>query len=48
MKRLSALLIGLALAVLPLACATPRAGTTKSTPTPGRGAIPLTITLKRG
>jgi hypothetical protein len=34
----------LALAVLPLACATPRAGTTKSTSTPGRGAIKLTIT----
>lgn len=40
MKRLAIL----ALAVLPLACATPRAGTTKSTSTPGRGAIKLTIT----
>jgi hypothetical protein len=40
MKRLAIF----ALAVLPLACATPRAGTTKSTSTPGRGAIKLTIT----
>jgi hypothetical protein len=32
----------LALAVLPLACATPRAGTTKTTS--GRGAIKLTVT----
>ncbi|HEX3579010.1 MAG TPA: hypothetical protein VHY33_10645 [Thermoanaerobaculia bacterium] len=34
----------LALAILPLACATPRPGTTKNTSTPGRGAIKLTIT----
>jgi hypothetical protein len=34
----------LALALLPLACATPRGGTNKSTSTPGRGAIKLTIT----
>jgi hypothetical protein len=40
MKRLAIF----ALAVLPLACATPRAGTNKSTSTPGRGAIKLTIT----
>ena len=39
MKRLAIL----ALAVLPLACATQRAGT-KSTSTPGHGAIKLTIT----
>jgi len=44
MKRLSVLLTGLALAVLPLACATHKAGTTKSTSTPGHGAIKLTIT----
>jgi len=40
MKRLAIL----ALAVLPLACATQQPGTTKSTSTPGRGAIKLTIT----
>src|SRR4030081_3327276 len=40
MKRLALI----ALVCLPLACATPRAGTTKSTSTPGRGAIKLTIT----
>jgi hypothetical protein len=40
MKRLAIL----ALAILPLACATPRAGTTKSKSTPGHGAIKLTIT----
>jgi hypothetical protein len=34
----------LALALLPLACATPRGGTSKSTSTPGHGAIKLTIT----
>src|SRR5437764_772040 len=41
MKRFAILA---ALAILPLACATPRGGTTKSTSTPGRGAIKLTIT----
>jgi len=41
MKRLAILA---ALALLPLACATPPGGTTKSTSTPGRGAIKLTIT----
>jgi hypothetical protein len=41
MKRFAILA---ALAVLPLACATHRAGTTKSTSTPGHGAIKLTIT----
>jgi hypothetical protein len=34
----------IALVLLPLACATPRAGRTKSTSTPGHGAIKLTIT----
>lgn len=33
-----------AVILLPLACASPRAGTTKSTSTPGHGAIKLTIT----
>jgi hypothetical protein len=41
MKRFA---IFAALALLPLACATHRAGTNKSTSTPGRGAIKLTIT----
>ena len=41
MKRFAILA---ALAVLPLARATHRAGQTKSTSTPGRGAIKLTIT----
>ena len=41
MKRFAILA---ALAILPLACATHRAGQTKSTSTPGRGAIKLTIT----
>ncbi|HEV7427511.1 MAG TPA: hypothetical protein VGQ46_14190 [Thermoanaerobaculia bacterium] len=40
MKRFAILF----LAVLPLACATHRAGTTRSTSTPGHGAIKLTIT----
>lgn len=40
MKRLFLI----ALVLVPLACATHRAGTTKSTSTPGHGAITLTIT----
>jgi hypothetical protein len=40
MKRFAIVL----LAVLPLACASHRAGATKSTSTPGHGAIKLTIT----
>ncbi|MGH9418374.1 MAG: hypothetical protein ACRD3J_00250, partial [Thermoanaerobaculia bacterium] len=40
MKRLALI----ALVCLPLACATNRPGTNKSTATPGRGAIKLTIT----
>jgi hypothetical protein len=40
MKRLTLI----ALLCLPLACATHRPGTNKSTTTPGRGAIKLTIT----
>jgi hypothetical protein len=40
MKRLAII----ALVLLPLACATPRAGSTKSTSTPGHGRITLTIT----
>ena len=40
MKRLAII----ALVLLPLACATPRAGTTSTKSTPGHGAIKLTIT----
>lgn len=40
MKRL----VIIALVILPLACATPRLGMTKSSSTPGHGAITLTIT----
>jgi hypothetical protein len=40
MKRLAII----ALLILPLACATPRPGTTRNTSTPGRGAITLTVT----
>jgi hypothetical protein len=40
MKRLALV----ALLCLPLACASHRAGTTKSTSTPGHGAIKLTVT----
>jgi hypothetical protein len=40
MKRL----VIIAAVLLPLACATHRAGTTKNTSTPGHGAIKLTIT----
>jgi hypothetical protein len=40
MKRLAII----AFVLLPLACATPRAGSTKSTSTPGHGKITLTIT----
>jgi hypothetical protein len=40
MKRLAII----ALVLLPLACASHQPGTTKSTSTPGRGAIKLTIT----
>jgi hypothetical protein len=40
MKKLALI----ALVLLPLACATHQPGTTKSTATPGRGAVTLTIT----